>query len=57
MKKNNKPLPFIKGTCSISDDWNYKDMKVVWLENDYLRIGVLAGRGSDILEFRFKPLD
>ena len=32
-------------------------MKVVWLENDFLRIGVLAGRGSDIFEFRFKPLD
>ena len=57
MKKSNKFLPFTKGTCSISDDWTYKNMKVVWLENDFLRIGVLVGRGSDIFEFRFKPLD
>ena len=32
-------------------------MKVVWLENDFLRIGILVGRGSDIFEFRFKPFD
>lgn len=32
-------------------------MRVIWLENDYLRIGVLAGRGSDIFEFRYKPKD
>lgn len=32
-------------------------MKVVWMENDYLRIGILAGRGSDIFEFRYKPKD
>ena len=57
MKNNNKLLPFTKGTCSISDDWTYKDMKVVWLENDYLKIGILVGRGSDIFEFRYKPLD
>jgi len=57
MNNNNKPLPFTKGKCSISDDWTYKDMKVVWLENDYLKIGVLVGRGSDIFEFKYKPLD
>ena len=57
MKNNNKLLLFTKGTCSISDDWTYKDMKVVWLENDYLKIGILVGRGSDIFEFRYKPLD
>ncbi|MCS7061610.1 MAG: DUF4432 family protein [Anaerolineae bacterium] len=30
---------------------------MIWLENDLVRIGVLAGRGSDIFEFRYKPLD
>ena len=48
---------FSTGKCSISDDWTYKNMPVVYLENDFLRIGILAGRGSDIFEFRYKPLD
>jgi galactose mutarotase-like enzyme len=30
-------------------------MKVVFMENEYLRIGVLPGRGSDIFEFFYKP--
>lgn len=41
--------------CSINDDWTYKDMQVVYLENNLLKIGVLVGRGSDIFEFRYKP--
>jgi len=32
-------------------------MQVTWLENDFLKIGILVGRGSDIFEFRYKPLD
>ena len=44
-------------TCTISDDWTYKGMKVIFLENEYLRIGILADRGSDIFEFKYKPLD
>jgi galactose mutarotase-like enzyme len=27
------------------------------MENDFLRIGILAGRGSDIFEFQFKPMN
>lgn len=49
--------PFATGVCAISDEWTYKGMDVVWLENDLVRIGVLAGRGSDIFEFRYKPYD
>ena len=49
--------PFPTGKCTISDDWTYRGMNVVWMENDYLRIGILAGRGSDIFEFRYKPKD
>lgn len=48
---------FPTGKCTISDDWTLKGMNVVWMENDYLRIGILAGRGSDIFEFRYKPKD
>jgi len=29
----------------------------VYLENAFLRIGILADRGSDIFEFKYKPLD
>src|SRR5690349_3991958 len=43
--------------CTISDEWTYRGMDVIWMENDDLRIGVLAGRGSDIFEFRYKPFD
>ncbi len=50
-------IPFPTGKCTISDDWTLKGMNVVWMENDYLRIGILAGRGSDIFEFRYKPKD
>lgn len=48
---------FPSGQCTISDEWSYRRMKVIWMENDFLRIGILAGRGSDIFEFRFKPKD
>lgn len=44
-------------TCSICDDWTYKGMKVVFLENHFLRIGILVDRGSDIFEFTYKPLN
>jgi hypothetical protein len=46
-----------KAQCSITDDWTYKDMRVVFLENAFLRVGILVDRGSDIFEFRYKPLD
>ncbi len=50
---SNQRYPINK--CTISDDWTYKNMKVVYMENDYLRIGILVGRGSDIFEFTYKP--
>jgi len=46
-----------KQTCTVSDDWTYKGMKVIFLENEFLRIGILADRGSDIFEFKYKPVD
>lgn len=48
---------FPTGKCTITDDWTLKGMQVIWMENDFLRIGILAGRGSDIFEFRYKPKD
>ena len=57
MNLNLKSPPFATGKCQISDDWSYRGMPVIWMENDFLKIGILAGRGSDIFEFRYKPLD
>ncbi len=48
-------LRFPTGKCRISDDWSYKDMPVVYMENDYIKVGILVGRGSDIFEFIYKP--
>jgi len=43
--------------CRISDDWTYKGMRTVILENELLRVVVLVDKGTDIVEFRYKPLD
>ncbi len=43
--------------CRISDAWTYQGMETVILENELLRVVVLAGKGSDIIEFRYKPYD
>jgi len=47
---------FPRNACNISDEWAYKDMPVIFLENDLIRVGILVGRGSDIFEFTYKPL-
>jgi hypothetical protein len=43
--------------CRISTDWTYKGMRTLILENELLRVTVLVDKGSDIVEFRYKPLD
>jgi galactose mutarotase-like enzyme len=43
--------------CRISDEWSFKGMRTLVLENELLRVTVLLDRGSDIVEFRYKPLD
>jgi galactose mutarotase-like enzyme len=35
----------------------YRGMRVVFLENELLRVGVLADKGTDIFEFNYKPRD
>ncbi len=49
--------PFGDNGCRISDEWTYKGLRTVILENDWLRVVILADRGSDIIEFRYKPYD
>ncbi len=46
-----------KAGCRISLDYTYRGMKVAFLENELLRVGVLVDKGADIFEFTYKPLD
>lgn len=46
-----------KTGCRVSLDYTYRDMHVVFMENDAIRIGVLVDKGADIFEFTYKPLD
>ncbi|MDC3415152.1 DUF4432 family protein [Terrihalobacillus insolitus] len=39
------------------DNYTFKGMKVVFLENEKLRIGILIDKGTDIFEFLYKPKD
>ncbi len=43
--------------CRLSDAWRLDGMKTIILENEKLRVVVLVDKGSDIVEFRYKPLD
>ena len=46
-----------KSGCRVSLDYTYKDMRVAFLENDLLRVGILLDKGADIFEFTYKPQD
>ena len=41
----------------ISDDWTFRGLKTVLIENEVLRIVVLADKGADIYQFVHKPTD
>lgn len=43
--------------CRVSDAWTYRGLKTVVLENDRLRILVLADKGADIYSFVDKRTD
>lgn len=43
--------------CRISDSWTFDGMRTIILENALLRVVVLVDKGSDIVEFRYKPHD
>jgi hypothetical protein len=38
-------------------EYRYKGMRAVFLESETLRIGVLADKGTDVIEFDYKPRD
>jgi hypothetical protein len=43
--------------CRVSDAWTYRGLKTVILENELVRITVLADKGADISSFVHKPTD
>ncbi len=38
-------------------EYRYRGMRAVFLENELLRVGVLADKGTDVFEFNYKPRD
>jgi len=46
-----------KQGCRLSLDYTYKGMRVGFLENDLVRVGILLDKGADIFEFTYKPRD
>ncbi len=44
-----------KEGCRASLDYTYKGMRIAYLENDLLRVGVLLDKGADVFEFTYKP--
>lgn len=43
--------------CRVSLDYTYRGMRIAFLENEQIRVGVLLDKGADIFEFTFKPRD
>lgn len=43
--------------CRISDEYTYLKLKTIVMENEKLRITILVDKGTDIIEFLYKPLD
>jgi hypothetical protein len=45
------------GDCRISDEWVYRGMRTLILENSLIRVTVLVDSGAKIHEFTYKPRD
>jgi galactose mutarotase-like enzyme len=43
--------------CRVSDDYQYRGIDTVFLENERLRVELLAGKGGDVTELRDKRTD
>jgi galactose mutarotase-like enzyme len=43
--------------CSLTDEYSRQGVPCLWLENDSLRVEILAGKGGDITEIRDKRTD
>jgi len=43
--------------CRINDQYTYRGMRVLVVENELLRISILVDKGTNIFEYLYKPLD
>ncbi|MBT3994626.1 MAG: DUF4432 family protein [Chloroflexi bacterium] len=43
--------------CRISDSWTYRGLKTVVLENELLRVSIIADKGADVFELTHKKTD
>ncbi|NOU88381.1 DUF4432 family protein [Paenibacillus sp. LMG 31460] len=43
--------------CRIHDQYTYFGMRTIVLENNLVRISILAGKGTEIFEYLYKPKD
>ncbi len=46
-----------KQGCRVSLDYTYRGMRIAFMENEVLRVGVLLDKGADVFEFTYKPRD
>lgn len=46
-----------KTGCRISTDYTYRGMRVAFLENEQLRVGILLDKGADVFTLVYKPRD
>jgi hypothetical protein len=46
-----------KTGCRVTLDYTYRGLRVGYLENDALRVGIMVGKGADVFEFTYKPRD
>ena len=46
-----------KTGCRMSLDYTYKGMRIAYLENEAIRVGILLDKGADVFEFTYKPKD
>ena len=46
-----------KTGCRVTLDYTYRGMRVGFLENESIRVGVLVDKGGDLFELTYKPRD
>ena len=44
-------------SCRITDEWRYRDLRTVVMENEFLKVTILVDLGAKIHEFVYKPSD
>lgn len=43
--------------CRLSDNYTFKGLKTIVMENEEVRVSILADKGTSIFEFLYKPCD